>query len=66
MRLRCLAGRYAGQILDYSTAVGLAALRTGMAAPLEAPAPSAPVPARGRIPARLLKDPVAAKRSARL
>jgi hypothetical protein len=31
MRLRCLAGRYAGQIQDYSPFAGMSALRTGMA-----------------------------------
>lgn len=40
MRLRCLAGAYAGQIRDYSTPVGLAALRSGTAAPLEAAVPA--------------------------
>lgn len=40
MRLRALAGAYAGQIRDYSTPVGLAALRSGTAEPVDA------VPAR--------------------
>jgi hypothetical protein len=37
MRLRTLAGAYAGQVRDYSTATGLAALRTGMAERVDAP-----------------------------
>lgn len=42
MRLRALAGAYAGQIRDYSTPVGLAALRSGTAEPLDA-MPARPV-----------------------
>lgn len=38
MRLKCLAGAYAGQELDYSTVTGLAALRSGMAERLDQPA----------------------------
>lgn len=36
MRLRCLAGRYAGQIQDYSPIAGMNALRTGMAERIDA------------------------------
>lgn len=41
MRLRCLAGAYAGQIQDYGSVAGLSALRAGTAERLidEAPAP---------------------------
>ena len=35
MQLRCLAGRYAGELRDYSTVAGLAALRTGTARRLD-------------------------------
>lgn len=37
MRLRTVAGAYAGQIRDYSTAVGFAALRSGTAALIDEP-----------------------------
>lgn len=39
MRLRTLAGRYAGEIRDYHTPVGLNALRSGTAARVEDPPP---------------------------
>jgi hypothetical protein len=52
MRLKCLAGAYAGQVRDYSTVAGLAALRTGMAAALvDRPAVAA------RTPTRTIKAP---------
>lgn len=35
MRLRSLVGPYAGQVRDYSTTVGLAALRSGTAVRLD-------------------------------
>lgn len=35
MRLKTLAGAYAGQVRDYSTVTGLAALRSGTAVRLE-------------------------------
>lgn len=37
MRLRTLAGAYAGQIRDYGAVAGLAALRSGTAESLDAP-----------------------------
>lgn len=45
MLLRCLVGAYAGQVRNYSTVVGLAALRTGAAARLQDASLSAGKPA---------------------
>ncbi len=45
MRLRCLAGAYAGQEREYSVIAGLAALKNGTAARIGEPCQVAPVAA---------------------
>lgn len=40
MRLRCLAGGYAGQVLTYSHLAGVAALRSGTAVRLDQTPPA--------------------------
>jgi hypothetical protein len=54
MRLRTLAGAYAGQIREYGIVTGLAALRSGTAEPIDRPAATIvrPVPVATPMAAR--------------